>query len=248
MNRLGSAPILPLVALLAASPAVAEELEFEADRPGFGDAASVVPRGHLALEAGVEAGLAGGDLDLIAPQALLRYGLLPWLEARVAVPDFIANFPAHGVRSTGLGDVAAGAKAALTVSDDLAFSAVGMLGIPTGSDAYSTGWAGELGLNADYSLTDAFSLGVALAGGLGEVVAGERTWDAAAGLSLGYAVGRAGLYVEAFGETSEAGGRQPFVGAGATFLPTPLVQLDASVVVATDSGDVTLGVGASALW
>jgi hypothetical protein len=76
--------------LVAAAPCRCDEPSIAADRPGFGESASVVPLHRLQVETGAAfTWLGDGATVLDGPEALFRLGLPGPLEFRVAAPNWL---------------------------------------------------------------------------------------------------------------------------------------------------------------
>lgn len=113
-----------------------------ASRPGLTDDAALVPRGSVQAEAGVDVGRLGGA-DYTATELLLRYGLHPAVEARLAVETV-------GGRGTGapgqaLDDLEVGLKVRLREGNGGPFgpalTVVPFVSLPTGADRLTAGSA-----------------------------------------------------------------------------------------------------------
>lgn len=271
MARAPSASLLAL-ALLAASTLAAQE-PLVTDRPDRTESAAVVAPGLVQLEAGwtyAETDEDGLEVRVHAvPEALLRVGLLPWLEARFGFAGWQSRTTEAGgdaLNEDGFGDTSVGAKAKL-VSGSGGTPAVALLGelsVPTGDD----GLGGEAAdpsfrLTVDHELPAGFSLGwnagvawetvrleePALPGTPGEVreeTRAEALYTAALGIPV---AGALGAFAEAFGSLglSEERPDRHAVDGGLTLLLAPNVQLDASagVGIAGEAEDWFAGAGVS---
>jgi hypothetical protein len=147
------------VLLVAAIPARGDEPPIVADRPGFGESASVVVRYRLQVETGASATWVGSDSTVLdAPQTLLRLGLPGSLEVRVGVPDRV---DAHGSAedTAGWTDLTVGVKGHVGVrGNDVSLRATAYL--PTGSIALTSDRLDpELAVAWSRSLSGPWSLG-----------------------------------------------------------------------------------------
>ena len=103
-----------------------------ADRPGFGESASAVEKGHVQIETGsawtrVQPGTEIVDL----PQALARVGIARSLEVRVLAPDWV-RLRSGGSATSGWTDMAVGLKGHVAAGGS-DFSLRGTAYLPTGS-------------------------------------------------------------------------------------------------------------------
>jgi hypothetical protein len=227
--------------LVAASPARCDEPPLVADRPGFGESASAVARGHLQLEAGASWLHEASDSVLDAPELLARAGLAEGLELRVGAPDW-TDVRAGGGHRSGWTDLSVGLKGHWTLAgDDLALRATAYL--PTGSSELTSGTADpELALAWSHALSGPWSLAATV----------SQRWLREVGQSLtspSFSVGRtlgaaAGTFVE-YGAIASHG--EPPIHRfdhGYTWTPRPDTQLDVSLGVVLVRGDATFFVAA----
>lgn len=224
------------------------------DRPGIGFAASTLPRGGVALEAGLpsfsrdrdDAGVLStqysADITLrigLAEHLELQAFTSPWNHLRVAPRDAPAE------RSSGAGDVGVGLKVALPLSSEKhAVALLASTTFATGSRDFSEG-ATQYALGASYEYdfddrwTGALYANVTRGGGEDSVtwapsVSFAATETVSTYLELGF--------TDTHGEPSTR-----IAGAGVTWMVKPRVQLDASFDVGLndDSPDVQAGLGVS---
>ncbi len=242
------------VLTFVAAPAMADDavgsgdegVSFAADRPGFGDATSCVPPLRVALEAGstLEASEKGVALEL--PLALLRVGLLSWLEGRVLSPGI--SFP-FGDDDTPKGtNGALGVKLAYAPHAQFEMSWVSMFGIPVVELA-----AGESAF--EYSTT--VNLGFAVAETVGLALTGATTviqpidsvddtllWEAGGALAVSGTLDDTGLYLEVTGLVDQAQEYTLGGGFGVTHMVTEKLQLDMFLNYARPQSVTTIVVGA----
>jgi hypothetical protein len=224
------------------------------DRPGIGFAASTLPRGGVALEAGLpsfsrdrdDAGVLttqySADITLrigLAEHLELQAFTSPWNHLRVAPRDAPAG------RSSGAGDVGVGLKVALPLSSEKhAVALLASTTFATGSRDFSEG-ATQYALGASYEYdfddrwTGALYANVTRGGSEDSVtwapsVSFAATETVSTYLELGF--------TDTHGEPSTR-----IAGAGVTWMVKPRVQLDASFDVGLndDSPDVQAGLGVS---
>lgn len=109
-------------------------------RPGLTDDTELALPRSLQAEAGVDVGRIGG-VDFTAAELLLRYGLVPSLEVRLAVES--SGGRGSGARGQALEDLEVGFKVRLTEGGeglpDPALTLVPFVGIPTGADRLTSG-------------------------------------------------------------------------------------------------------------
>jgi hypothetical protein len=213
------------------APRAADEpLAFNPDRPGFADATGTVPKGHLQLEAGVRAAFEEEAIGLQSPSVLVRVGVTDWAELRFSAPDMFVALPKDGDSSLGLGDVVLGVKFA-GESGIFSASAIPFISLPTGTQESSSGEIeGGAGINLSLEITEWFAIG---ANGIAAFVArddGRHAAFSGAGLSFGFALTEAlAAYVEGYATHLDGTGViLPSIGAGATYMLTPTLQLDLS--------------------
>jgi len=224
------------------------------DRPGIGFAASTLPRGGVALEAGLpsfsrdrdDAGVLStqysADITLrigLAEHLELQAFTSPWNHLRVAPRDAPAE------RSSGAGDVGVGLKVALPLSSEKhAVALLASTTFATGSRDFSEG-ATQYALGASYEYdfddrwTGALYANVTRGGSEDSVtwapsVSFAATETVSTYLELGF--------TDTHGEPSTR-----IAGAGVTWMVKSRVQLDASFDVGLndDSPDVQAGLGVS---
>lgn len=224
------------------------------DRPGIGFAASTLPRGGVALEAGLpsfsrdrdDAGVLSTqystDLNLrigVASHMELQAFTSPWNHLRVAPRG------APSERSHGAGDLGLGLKVALPLSSEKhALAVLASTTFATGSRDFSEG-ATQYALGASYEYdfndqwTGALYANVTRGGSEDSV-----TW--APSLSFA-ATDTLSTYLEAGFTDTDGEPSTEIAGAGITWMVTPTVQLDASFDVGLDddSPDVQAGLGVS---
>jgi hypothetical protein len=214
-------------AVLAAAATTARADDIEADRPGFGESASVVERGRGQLETGLAWTRFGGGVSVLdLPEAVLRVGVGASLEVRVQGFDWMrasgTDATPAGWSDTGVGirwQTAAGAH-------DLSLR--GVLYLPSGSAGWSDGkvdpegavsWAHELGGGWSASATVSARRFTSVA-----------TTVLSPSVSVEHALGSRGSTFLEYG-ANVAAGRPPFhqLDHGYTWLPNPDTQLDVSI-------------------
>ena len=158
------------VALLAATPAIAQERDYCPERPGLTTPACIVDKGHVS----VETALADWTVDeqdrdrtdtVLVGDTLVRIGVTDSIEARIGWTPFAhvrERDPSGVVRSKDrVGDVSLGAKVSLHNPDGSGVSVAVLptLTLPVGRAPVGAGdWAAEMLLPVTWQLSDAVSL------------------------------------------------------------------------------------------
>ena len=210
-----------------------EELpDIETDRPDQAEAASLVPRRTIQLETGLffqEDTERGVEQKIRAyPTALVRIGVLDWLELRVqsALRDSVVE-SRRRFRSSGFAPLTVGAKVKLWDEQGLRPQAaiMTMVVLPVGSrqfrpeDPEST-----FRLLFKNSLSEKFSLSYNLLYGW---VEGDPLKGYA--VSLGFSISdKLSIYGEAFGDKQRGENAEHSVDGGILFKLLPNLQLDAA--------------------
>lgn len=242
----------PPVAGVRAAP---EPEPIVTDRPDFTESAAVVPTGRTQLEAGETFGREAGTDYLSLGEALLRIGVVPRVEVRVAANSY-GVFREQGAIGTGFEDASVGLKYAVTEAPhgwwpQLAVIAAATL--PTGSRLMSAQRTlPEVKVLAAWDLTDrlAFATNANWAHATKDNLR-HNEWSASG--SLSYAISdRWGAYAEAFAfrERAPVLLRRDYVNGGFTFLLTNDLQLDvrAGRGPSPSRGDYFTGLGLSHRW
>ncbi len=242
--------------LLGIEQASIADTSVPADRPGFGDNATLVPQGHYVAEGGYrfDDNQGGGSTHTV-PDVLLRTGINPNLELRIGFAGYVINAPGHD----GPGNMFIGAKARLVDEGRYTpvISVIPEISLPTGDDDVASPKASpNLRFAWGKSLTDTF----ALSGNLNftEVIDddGDYNLETAASLAGGFSLtNRLSSYIEYYGifpngDQSRAGRDTHAIDGGFAFLATPKTQFD--IYAGTGLNDVTsdvfAGVGIAHLW
>jgi hypothetical protein len=236
--------VIALIVLVGPRAAAAGD-EMIADRPGFGESASVVDRWHVQLETGLTWARVDRDtraLDL--PEALVRVGLGGSLEFRWLAPDWLRS-ARPGSEESGWTDTAVGLKWHFAAGgNDL--SVRGTVYLPSGS----TAWSDE---SSDPEVAIAWSRELSAGWSLGATVGLRRFGSSATSvlspsLSIRHTLGS---HASTFGEygTSVGKGFRPLhlVDLGRAWLPNRDTQLDLSVGLGLSDAapDCFLGLGFS---
>ena len=216
------------------------------DRPDLTESTEAVSGVQLETGLLIEAddrGAGNGSLDVSGPQALVRVGVVPGVEVRLGLPDYVVV----GADAEGLGgfsDPSVGAKVELGTVGPWAFAGIAEVSLPLGDDGFS-GAASPLAL-----LVAGRDLGTLALGTQAEALWDRNTDRVEVGGTLVLGAGlteRVGAFAEIAGGSTPDGGAV-VVQVGSTLLLSPDVQLDAFLGAgATDPApDVFGGIGFSA--
>lgn len=229
----------------------------ETDRPDFTEGTQTVPRGRFQLEFGYtftyndDGGVETRTQTV--PEALLRVGIVPDFEFRLAWTGYerVSNDP--GGDTDGLTDMAVGFKWRLLDQDGAApnFAILGELSIPTGSkERTSDGVDPAIIFAWAYDLNERFS--VAGNVGAGALTGpGETDFEASVSFAGGVSItDQLGAYIEYYGIFPDGGGDTHYADGGLTYQFTPNFQIDGRVGVGLNDAadDVFGGVGAAIRW
>jgi outer membrane putative beta-barrel porin/alpha-amylase len=201
--------------------------ELQTDRPDFTETSVVVPRGSLQIEGGFTAtDGTGSDRLLNAPELLLRYGVGPHIEVRIALPDYVI---ARGTSRIGqFADAYLGLKLQLLPSGArTGVALIPAVTLPTGGhDATSHRVDPALVLAWSRELSEAWSVG----GGVGlawPTEEGARNRTSALTLSFGHGLSdRWGTFFEWAAEFPGRGGDIHLLHHGYTYAVTSVSQAD----------------------
>ena len=230
MLQRGFLVMLLLFAFIQQGQSQDEVPEIEAGRPDEAEAASLVPRKTVQLETGLyfQKDTEGGSEQKLKayPAALVRLGVLNWLELRVqsALKDSVIERGGR-FRTRGFAPLSVGAKLKLWEEQGLRPQAAFMttVALPVGSRAFRPEKAEpSLRLLLKNSLTDKLDLSYNLAYGW---VGGEPLRGYA--ISLGFGLSdRFTLYGEVFGSKQKREQAQHMADGGIQFLLFQNLQLD----------------------
>lgn len=229
-----------LVLISVAALAAPASAQIVTDRPDLTE--STEAAAGVQIETGLVVERSQEVTDVTAPQALVRIGLAPGVEARLGLPDYRV-LDLGGADRGGFTDPSVGVKAELGALAGWDVAAIAEVSLPLGDDAFS-GSASPIALLIAGRDLDVFSLGTQA----------ELRWDRDADrVDVGgtFVVGasfteRVGAFAEA-AAASSAAGTEALAQVGATFLVSPDTQVDAFVGAGlTDvAPDVFGGVGFS---
>lgn len=205
---------IALGSVLLAAAARADPLA--ADRPGLSNAPSVVAPGAIQLEGGFlfERETDGGDPNtntITVPEALLRVGLLSFLEIRVSADGFVfEERDGEKDRSSG-NDLTLGSRVRLFDQKGIrpATALDFNLSLPTGSNAVTSDGVDPSGIFIfEWSLSERLMLDANL--GLASVSLGKgsshRSFEIAPSLSLSASMGERGsVFIEYYSALADQG-------------------------------------------
>lgn len=226
------------------------------DRPDFTESTATVSAGRLQLEAGYTFSKRGIDEEHALGELLLRIGLMPDVELRLAANSYVWLDSPSG-DAQGFEDMSVGVKIKLAEgsgSFELTRPEVAVIvatSLPTGDDDF-----GEDGSQPGIKLALAWDLSerISLASNLNYTYAserGDRFHQFSGSLSLGYRLSeRWGCYIEYFGFVPERenGPNASFFNGGLTYLINDNLQLDARAGIGVfnpESPDYFTGFGMS---
>ncbi|MBB3820072.1 hypothetical protein FHT03_003263 [Xanthomonas arboricola] len=235
-----------LVLCLSSRPAAAQAEDPPAfDRPGIPFAAEVLQPGAFAWEQGLPDASTdrtdGQRTTLYTANTVLRLGLSQQVELQLGSDSYNWQH-GGGQRVRGGGDSHIGLKVALpSRSDSFHWAALGTYSVPTGSPAFSDGYARELGVTASWDLAQqrAFALYVNYARD-----DEGHTWTFAPNYTF-FSGEHFSSYVEAGFDTGSEHSR--VAGAGGAWQLPHAMQLDVSVLrgLTSESPDWQGGIGLS---
>jgi len=225
----------------------AEQLPFSTDRPGFSEGSSTVPKKHLMIEGGAEAGL-GSNISTVRPVSVLgRYGIADIAELRLGFTPASLAIPSEGsTQTTALSDVTFSGRVAGSITDKLNLGVLpyGSVGALVDDPSFSAGVIGT----ASYSLSNTVGL-AANVGAAAVPVLDEHEAELSGSLVASFSLPAGfGTYIEGYTISTLPNDPQLFANGGVTYLVAPNFQLDA--YVDTDVPDIdtfTFGFGASVL-
>lgn len=218
--------------------------EFSSDRPGYGDSTGIIPTHHSQVEGGISYSPAYKTVEL--PLLIERYGVLPWLEVRVGIPNLVVGFTPQTLLFSGSGTLSLGAKGAFSPVTNLELSFIPTIALPAATPL-GQGLDVSLEGNWDYQVNDRANI----AGNLlyySEPV-GTQIQTFSGSVAPGYAITpELGAYGEliffgGLGQLSSA------VGAGVTIMASHTLQFDINLTgrLFGNSLGTTIGAGVSTL-
>jgi hypothetical protein len=197
------------------------------DRPSVTDSSVVVPDGGFQMENGLLASNLGNGAVVDLPESLIRYGLLPYTELRLTLPDYYDSLTSAGSAASGFGDTAIGVKQQLGPRGGFDLSIVGFLSFPTGAKQISShGYDPGLQIPWSRSLSGNWTLAGQVAA-YWPTVAGRHDYTAEATVLLDRQLSpRCDVFTELAVDDPQRGGSRQQLHAGTTYRVTPNQQID----------------------
>ncbi|WP_066510293.1 transporter [Rufibacter sp. DG15C] len=206
----------------------------ETDRPDQTEAASLVPKGFLQLEAGyfrqVDKQEGYTLVSKLSPTVLVRYGLLEALELRLLVEHLQLKETTVGLgKVSGWGPVAVGTKIKISEEKGLlpAMAFIGHLTLRTGKSEFKPSYlVPDFRFSLAHTLSDYFSLGynVGYEWAPDEAL-GQTIYTVALGAALSE---KLGAFIEFFGQKPQDQKWQHQLDGGLTYKLLSNLQIDAS--------------------
>lgn len=237
MNRMRAGMALVVALGAATAPAAAQE-PMITDRPDFTESAFTVGSGVAQIEAGYTYFERGPTTMHQIGEALIRYGIIPNLEARVLLPSYLsANTDVGPLESdaSGFGDANLGIKLGLVQNEaGEGLPSIGLIlgsSVPVGADDFtSDAWEPEAKLALGWSVTERIGLGANVNYAQRDPGAGDRYNEFGASVSLGLPItARMGAFAEYYAIRPEDRADQDYIDGGVTFSLTDDFQLDGRV-------------------
>jgi hypothetical protein len=112
--------------------------ELVTDRPDFTESAIVVSPGQFQLESGLTWEKGNNSTNTLSgPESLVRWGLLPRVELRLGLPDYL--YSRNHERISGFGDSSIGTKVQLgPIGGGWDMATIISLSLPTGEDPFGS--------------------------------------------------------------------------------------------------------------
>lgn len=205
------------------------------DNPGFTNITDPAPPLTLITEQMVAASFPDDQVEVKAPNLLVRFGLLKWLEVRAYAPSLVLSFPDVGDTQADADDFGLGAALATKFSKDVSGSLVPVLVLPVGDDRVGApGVEGRVQGNIAWTVSKKFTLQAAVRTGWERVrVAPDELSTELSFLGGALAeyspVQELALFVQSYGLYVDDRDVEPVVGGGVTFWAAPPVALFAAV-------------------
>lgn len=247
-------PLIGAVVLLA-SPAIALAETPAFDRPGIAFSTTTLPAASVAWEQGLpdfEHVSGGGDrATLYSANTTVRIGLGERVELQLGSALYNQlDLRSGGVstRERGFGDSSVAVKAVLpALPNGISWAVLGAVSFPSGERPFRADEPQyDLGTTLSVDLNDRVSAAVYVNATHDD---GDLNWTLSP--TLGFALNdTVGLFIEAGAFLNDSGPDSYVAGGGATWMLTPILQLDASANFGLndDSPDVSGGIGFSVFF
>jgi hypothetical protein len=198
------------------------------DRPSVTASSTVVPKGGLQIESGLQATDSAGQWTLDFPELLMRYGLLEKTELRLIAPDYFLNLPVEGSGAPGFGDTTVGVAQQLGPIGGFNLALIPFVSLPTGARRISSGGY-DPGLQLPWSR--ALPANWTVAGQLASywpTVDGTRNHTSELTLLLDRQLpdARWDIFIEYVADLPQHGGSRQLLHLGTAYKPSPHHQID----------------------
>lgn len=212
--------------------ALAVQGQIVTDRPNQTDASSTVPKGSFQIETGIGMNFTEDrptrQSTYALPNALFRYGLANWLEARVITEFDVQQLrdTSGTVNNTGIADLQVGAKIQLFRKDSSG-TEVAILShviVPSGSSSLSNG---RVGSSSKISISHALAQWFGVGYNVGYNYLGTGSGDLTYSLSFNFSItDKLGLFAEPYGSWDNFSSSTVNFDAGFTYLIKDNLQYD----------------------
>jgi outer membrane putative beta-barrel porin/alpha-amylase len=197
------------------------------DRPSVTASSTVVPKGGLQIESGLQATDSARQWTLDFPQLLARFGLLEKTELRLVVPGYFLSLPVEGSSARGFGDIGVGAAQQLGPVGGFDLAVIPFISLPTGGRGISSG-GHDPGLQLPWSrrLSSTWTVAGQLAS-YWPTVDGRRNHASELTLMADrYLRARWDIFIEYAAAVPQHGGSRELLHLGTTYKPSPYQQID----------------------
>jgi len=202
------------------------------DRPDQTESSLTVPRGSFQIETGILIGYSKSngisERQLLAPSALLRYGLTKGIEIRLVNQVESIKNKTTSEKVNGISDLEIGAKIQILkkekINTEIAF--LSHLILPTGSKEFTNSRFGSINkLSMSHTISETFGIGYNIGYNYFGVGKGDFTYSLVFGFGI---TDKIGFYLEPYGSIIEFDNHQANFDTGITYLIKNNFQLDAS--------------------
>ena len=196
------------------------------DRARMGQSAGTIPASHVGLEAGMTLEATGDEGEIQLPEALIRVGVVSFLELRATLPSVsLTNFSDPPTPTSG----ALGFKIGGVVTPGFGLSLVSSFDVPTQSETLEL-FASRHTLNVLYDFSRSTTLALTGTAALTQPLSGEDQalrWQSGGALAfLGHLDASGFVYVEGYGLIDHEGDVEYGMGLGLSYSVDPRLNLD----------------------
>jgi Putative MetA-pathway of phenol degradation len=197
------------------------------DRPSITASSTVVPKGGLQIESGLQATDSAGQWTLDFPQLLARFGLLEKTELRLIVPDYFLSLPVERSSARGFGDIGVGAEQQLGPVGGFDLAVIPFFSLPTGARGISSG-GHDPGLQLPWSrrLSSTWTVAGQLASYWPTVDGMRKHTSELTLLADRQLRARWDIFIEYAADVAQHGGPRELLHLGTTYKPSPHQQID----------------------